>query len=632
MNSYSKAFDLTYLGPEGEEVQVLQAISEEEGQVTLCLKTPWCDPVEVITFDLTVPIVTPVPFKGDEGMHGHMVRLPRSKTHRWCHPLLVCPFAEDIAVDRKTGAARFRHANPEDWDFQWITWYGRVHRAAQQAVTNLMSSRQQYSTNFVRMHFRKSISSLITPNTDQNRPTGWQENGTNNCSGLPLTDNTLKYRQIYEVRLGYPDVPTNDQLYEAIKMKFVEFVDGMCDVCYTGKNHTGREVSRVFEGDPISFITQRPMPRLLRGLNPLAQIASPARVWREDRSCAGLLVIKNPVEPPITAKGITLPAEFKVRVTTLVTAIVDIPGFNVFAASEAELAEFPDRIKPGEEISLDGLLITKSGQRKMVATVETAEVRTAEEFLPRLEELSELPGFRFEEDPEEIDRLIDGTSVYGCNYRYWYTRELQCRFDKVKCLCGGIKGVTRPIQQLHTEIDGQVVPIDMVISERTALSKGAKDMMLYPILALAGITEIDPTWTLEELIAMAAAGLKEKGLPETGISPIYATKRVPMYKGAELDNETANCLQDMLKIKLEVKTVRVLVGYGIVGPLPFVRAQETEERQSSSSQGFPLNSHGRVLGGVPLTVEDGTSSSIEKISTFFYDYAPLAQEAMAANL
>src|SRR5581483_302322 len=218
-------------------------------------------------------------------------------------------------------------------------------------------------------------------------------------------------------------------------------------------------------GDPVSFITGRPMPRLLRGMNPLAQIASPARVWRENRSCGGWLVFSEPIEPPIKASGVSLPKPFASRITTLMTAVVDIPGFNVFAATEQDVEDYPGRVKEGEEISLDGLLVTKTGQKKLKAKVTTSELATAEKFLPRMEELQELPGFRFEEDPQEVECLSDGTRVFDYQYRYWWDREVRCRYDKVKCLCGGIKGVTRPINQLYTGIGGEVVPIDMVISE-----------------------------------------------------------------------------------------------------------------------------------------------------------------------
>lgn len=644
MLSYTEAFHLTYTDPEGNPIQVAEVLSEEEGLVRIEVRAAWVEPAVIVSFELPVPIVTPVPFPGDEGLHGHLIRLPWSITSRFCHPLLICPFAESIATgisapdpDRKREAlACLRTAQPEDWDFQWINWYGRVNRAACQAISKIMWSLQTPSAGLARYHFRRAISNLIAPNDGQIRPTGWQENGANNCTGLPLTDDCLIFRQMFEQRLGYPDVPGNDQVYEQLKMEYVKKVDASCDICWTSKNHTGREIGRVFEGDATSFITGRPMPRLLRGLNPLAQVANPARVWRENRSCAGWLPFENPITPPLKAKGISLPRSsdgerpFNKRITTLTTAIIDIPGFNVFAADGQDVIDYPDRVIEGEEISLDGLLLTKHGQSKMTAKVEVNELETAEEFLPRMEELKELPGFRFTEDPQQVETLTDGTQVFSYQYRYWYEKTVRCRYDKVKCLCGGIKGVARPIsRQLHAEINGEMVPIDMVISERTALSKGAKDLFLYPLLAHAGVTEIDPTWTLEQLVSMAEAGLKEKGLPIDGRFPIYTNKRIHFHDGKELPAAEANCLR-ALGLKVFHRTLRVQIGWGIVGPLPFVRAQETEHRQSSASQGMSLNSHSRVLGGVPIPIEKKTQQQVEKTARFFYDHAPLAMAQSAA--
>jgi hypothetical protein len=631
MQSYTDAFDLTYCDSDGNQEQVVQVLAEQEGEVTLAVRTVWADPIVTVKFDLRVPLVTPVPFTGDEGLRGDKIRLPWSRTSRFCHPLLVSSFAEGIAKDlgsrsaasRRQALTRHRYAKPEDWEFEWINWYGRINRMTHDVIQTLMESRQAPTTSFVHFQFRRGIANLITPTEDQNRPTSWAENGTNNCSGLPVTDECLILRQMFEVRLGYPDVPNNDQVYEGLKMRYVEFVDSFCDVCWTSKNHTGREVGRIFQEDAKSFITGRPMPRLLRGLNALAQIANPARVWREDRSCAGWLVFDNPIAPPLTPKGVRLPAPFQKRVTTLMTAIIDLPGFNTFEADAQDLADFGDRVKEGEEISLDGLLVTRSGQTRLLAKVVVSEQETAEEFLPHKGELQELPGFQFEEDPSEIDTLQDGTQVFTSLYRYSWDRSVRCGYDKVKCLCGGIKGVTRPVQQMFAEIGGETVQIDMVISERTALSKGARDLFLYPLLAHAGLTEIDPAWTMEELVAMTEEGLEEKGLPQDGRFPIYANRRAYVYSGKELDDETANSLMSM-NVMLQTRTKKVLLGWGIVGLLPYVRAQETEHRQSSASQGMSLSTHSRILGGVPPALCEDTQYRVKATTQFFYDYRLLA--------
>jgi hypothetical protein len=367
------------------------------------------------------------------------------------------------------------------------------------------------------------------------------------------------------------------------------------------------------------------MPRLALALNPLDAIANPARVHRENRSCQGWLLIENPIEPPLRAKGVRLPQAFRDRVTTVTTAFIDIPGFNVFAADDQDLIDFGDRVEYGEEISLDGLLVTRTGQEKLKARTTRSEILSAEEFLPQMEELQELPGFRYEEVANLVEVLADGTPIFNYQYRYWHEVQRRCRYDKVKVLVGGIKGVTRPIRQLYAEMAGEMVPIDLVISERTMLSKGANDGFRYPLAAKAGLTEIDPAWTQEEIDERIEQGLMEQGLPSDGRFPIYASRRIPMLDGKEIDEQQALTLEAWGK-RVYHKTVRVLIGHAIVGPVPVVRAQETEFRQSKANQGMSLNCHSRVLGGVEFPINERTEEQIADIVRFFNTHCDVCME------
>ncbi len=228
MDNYSDALNLVYSGPNGNDIQAVSVIEEQEGSIRLAVTTFWAEEPRTVEFILTVPLVTPIRFQGDEGMFGHLIRLPHSRTTRFCHPLLVCRFAEDIAADRKKGAARFKFSKETDWDWEWLNWYGRVRRAVEGAISKLMRSQQDATTGFVRTQFRRAVSNLITPVEDQSRPNGWAENGSSGgdvCAGIPVSDECLVIRQMFEVRLGFPDVPGNDFLYEQLKMKFVEVVD-----------------------------------------------------------------------------------------------------------------------------------------------------------------------------------------------------------------------------------------------------------------------------------------------------------------------------------------------------------------------------------------------------------------------
>lgn len=610
----------------GESVRVVEVVDDsrvDEGMIGLSINAFWVDPPVRVVIDLPVPIVSPVRYSADEGLYGSMVRIPSSRTQHWCHPLLICEFAEDIAKDNKGGPARFRNSKSEDWNFTWYSWYDRVNRMVCKVIDTLCNSTQRPTRSFLQMQFRRGISDLITPNDGAIRAGGtWNENGSNGgnvCSGLPITDECLLYRHMYEVKLGYPDVLGSDELYEAIKHKFIESVDSFCDVCWTSKNHFGREVGRVFSGDAIGFSTGKPMPKLGRALNPLMQIAEVKRVWRENRSMSGWLTFENPTTPPLTAKGIKLPDVFVNRITTLVTAIVDIEGMNVYTATEEDTIDFPDRVEEGETIALDGLLITPSGQRKMKAIVSTPEIRAAEDFLNHKEEWETQPGFTYEEDPLQVEVLADGTPVYNYQYRVSWNKPCRCRFDKVKALVGGVKGVTEPIDQLYTEIDGKVVPIDIVVSERTALSKGARDMFLYPLLVHAGVSEVDPTLTIEQLVELATVGLKERNLPIDGRFPIFASKVVPVVNNQEVGEEVADCLEAMGR-STGKKHKKTLVGHSIVGDMPWVRTCEREDRQSSASKGIRLNTHARLLAGLELPTNEATAERVHRIADFYYSY------------
>jgi hypothetical protein len=621
MNSYREAFHLVYVNGDNEQEVVVECLEESEGNVRLAVKTVWSDPIRKVTFDLAVPVVTPVPFKGDNGIHGHVIRLPWSTAERFCHPMLVSNVMERIAAEGDPFALKYE----EESGFYWINWYGRIRRMAEQTISELMTSQRKPTPQLVHMYFRTRLSNLITPNEERMRTLGWSDGGSVSSGGLPLTDEATILRQMHEVRLGYPDCPGNDLLYELIKMKYLEHVDGMCDITFTGKNHTGREVIRVFDGDPTSHITGRPMPRLALALNPLDAIANPARVHRENRSCQGWLLMESPIEPPLKARGFKMPKPFRDRVTTVITAFIDIPGFNVFAADEQDLIDFGDRVEYGEEISLDGLLVTRTGQEKLKARTTRSEMLTAEEFLSQQEELQELPGFRFEEIANLVEVLADGTPIFNTQYRYWHDVQRRCRYDKVKVLVGGIKGVTRPIRQLYAEMNGELVPIDLVISERTMLSKCANDGFRYPMAANAGLTEIDPAWTQDEIDERIEEGLKERGLPTDGRFPIYASRRVPMLDGKEIDEQQAATLEAWGK-RIYHKTVRVLIGHAVVGPVPVVRAQETEFRQSKANQGMSLNCHSRVLGGVEFPHNERTAEQIADIVRFFNTHCDVCME------
>jgi hypothetical protein len=615
-HSYTEAFH--FVDEEHPVMPAIQLLAEGPGVVQVRLNTVWLSPIAGINVDLQVPLVEPMRFAWDRGVFGHKVAFPKG-AERYCLPRLMSPVTEVIATAERW-QQRELFFQVTDWMFHWENFYDRIHRVIVAAYHDkLQTTMQQIRMPLVRTHFQRGISQLMNGGpAPMVRPTGWAENGAATRQSLPLTDEALDIRQMFEVELGYPDVVGDDWLYEQMKLEFLKFVDPGCDITFTGKNHTGRQVMRVHPDDPKSHVTGRPMSKLALTFNPLDAIGNPKRVHRENRSSCGALKVVNPIAPPIRSTAVRqVPEPFQERITTLNVAFFDVEGMNAWTADE-ETAELFPNTKVGEVMSLDGLLLTPTGRAKLEAYSCRTTILDEEEFLEHREGWSKLPGYREQEIPEIAEVMADGTMVCLRTWRCWHDEPIPAMYGKYKLTVGGIKGVGRPIHQLFCRVGGKVEPIDMVVSAQTVISKGSVDAILYALAYRAGITEVDPAWTREEIGTRVTAGLQKHGLPTDGCFEILRKQAVPSYGNTLLKEADAELFRKM-GVTLSHKFEKVVLGRAIVGLVPVVVAPEQEFRQSNANKGVAVAIHPRLTQDLPFTHDAKTAHLVEKIGRFYME-------------
>ncbi|MFN3653414.1 MAG: hypothetical protein ACK47B_27870 [Armatimonadota bacterium] len=566
--NYAEVFSLELAG---EPVLWLEG-SPESHLVQVSLRTFWVESPATLTVELLVPTVREQRFPWDNRSYGLEVTLPGGAP-RFCHPRLRSAVADRLA-EAGAEAVTLISMVP-DWEFRWEGWYDRLAAAIQAAVFALSESRRRPTPALVRSYLQRAISELV--------------NGGAATPGLPLTDPALLLRQKFELELGYPEAP-DLQLKEALKAVFLREVEDRACILATGKSEVGRHVARVRPEAVRSAVTGTPVSDYLLALNPLAPFANPVRMYREGRAFAEGLRLVEPITPPLRARDVSLPEELRERMTTLTVAFADLldhPLGNVFTPG-AELARELG-IDPDEEECLDGLLLTPSGARKLTAYEEHRELWPAEEFLARLSELRERDGFWYEEVPELVEVLGDGTPVYRYRYRYGYHRATEARYDKVKLAPGGLKAVTTPIPQLYARSGREEVEVDLVVAETTVLAKGARDAVLYALAGAAGLSEIDPDWSLADLQREIELALLSRGLPLDGTVPMFSVTS---------------------------EGERFSLGRCLAGPLPVMRAPQTERRQSSSRKGLAVDPHLANLSGSERSRCPGAAELVQEISGF----------------
>jgi hypothetical protein len=592
MNGYHDVFHIDL-----SETARCRLASEEPGSVAIAVDTPVS-----ITVSLRVPVVTPADFPWSNGLVGHIVQIPRSSP-RFCHPRLRSSVAERIARESD------RQALAETTEYHWYfdNWYSRLHEAIKEELRLALGGRRQITSQLLTSRLQRAITQLL--------------GGAAQKKGLPLTNEAMLLRQKFEFQLGYPDC-LDARVYEGLKAKFLAHVDPFCDTLCTGKHDIGRVVLRTRKDGIISWVTGKPLPDMMVNIQPLAVYANPTRVYRENRSIVQCLEFQNPIPPPISVPGKSVPAAIQSRITTLLVAVGDIPGISAHIADEEIAEEFDLEI--GEKTACDSIPITPTGDRKLRVKETVSDLMDIQEFEEEREELEALPNFEMEEIRNLVDVMADGTPIYQLQVRYRHTRDRRGLYNKLKFLAGGVKGVTRRITQLYLHDGNRYQPIDAVISEKTFLSKGATDLGLYALATMAGITEFNPEWSREQFGALIREGLVANGHPEDGRFPIFVREKVGYVGKTRLDAEVAASLR-ALGHKVDWRWQYRKVGFGIAGFVPCARAQESEERASSSNVGVRINSQTRNIISIPMQADPRNEQVVKELASFFYEGVALGE-------
>lgn len=611
--SYLEACSLT-LG----EQELATVLETEPGQLRLRVKTLWENPVRGLTVQLRVPQVQPVAFADDQGIHGHLLTTMSGVSY-FCHPRVRSRLAETMVQElaQRQGSARSefvvscraqlqRQPNLELW---YDDWYTRVR----ETLVNTLAQVGQFSrltAPRLQSQLQRALDTLIY-------------GAKGEPGGLPLTDTAQLLHDTYELEVAFPSLSEigDEQLREELKLHLLAAIDAQTSILHTGKSNPGKRVMRVTGQEPRSHVTGTPVPRFALVANPLATHTLPMRGFREARALRHGLVFEHPTPPPLRTPGMRLPAELARRVTSLMVAVCDLPGWNVFPAG-ADAAEWG--VAPGDQTCPDVLLLTRSGQRKLRALFTRSEVESEELFRSRLPERELLGGFRFQELIQQVGELSDRAPLFNYQYRWWTEEAHACGISKLKLLPGGIKAVPAPylLPDLWATVGGKEVPVDLVVAETTVLSKGARDLVLYLTAALAGMTEIDPTVPTDLLRSQIQQELQNRGLDPSGLVPL-GIQSTGYRSGRHLltQEEAQEAQQGSGKARLERVRYRESLGMALAGEVPVMRAVETEERATNTHAGVKVNLwQGRALMGLPLQIRPTAERQLAELASFSYSY------------
>jgi hypothetical protein len=611
-----------------EDQEVLKVVGKVgDNEYRVSVRTVWSAyGTQGFALNVFVPTATPLRFSWDEGRFGYVVQNPGG-VERFCHPRLRSTAADELAKLPRRDALN----QITDWGWWWEDYYDRVNAAMREAIIGLSDSRQRMDRELIRSRLQRSLSQLLSG-------TETQDEDEEEFKGLPLTDAARVLRQKHEVEMGFPQTIFNAFINEKVRLAFLEQVDSWCDVLHTGKNKVGRYVMRVHPEAPQSHSTGRPLPEMACALNAFAAHANPVRIHRENRGIVDCLDLVHPVEPTIRMKGYKLPTPYAAKVTVLNMAFLNIPNRNVYTADEQVVKEGYRRYTEGQEVPvvqgeslcLDKILLCNSGAEKLLAHQTKSDLLDVEEWELRKEVLSRQPGFRWEEVVNFLDTLAaSGLPVYEKQYRYWYNTQLTMRYDKLKLLYGGVKAITAPYVQHFACIGQEFLPVDAFVAEDTVLAKGAKDLIWAPLAHWAGIEEIDPTWTDEEITQRIGDGLEARHLPRCGRFPVFvkkprAKRERPLQMGSNalfnrIGEEERKQLLELFELEGETHQDEYeKVGTCIVGPVPVVRAQETEYRQSNTRTGIKVDMHLRNIVGLPFSYREEDERRLEELGRFNY--------------
>jgi hypothetical protein len=637
INDWVKA--LTFVKSETRRPVLTVLDDSRPGTVRVRLTPDWIlvPPLEV---DLLVPIVTPVrlvkdgePF--DNGIYGSVVKLPQrwldafEPGERFCHPLLVSKIAGEIAgLGDRLALMEYPGAFP---DFTWVSFYGRARRSMLRALNSLEGARdpkasaerwsapgeepfgpvpRRWDSRFAERRLQQAIYTLLQRKEQDDDPS------------IPLTDEALIHLHRFEVAMLMPKRvgrAPDEWIQSQLRQRFLAYLDDpangvWCDVTFSGKNHPGERVGRIFAGQPVNHHTGLPMPPVEQMLNPFAAWANMAREGRENHSVHWLpLVAKSRVAPTITANGQTkCPAAFTERMTLANVVLADWTNRNLHIAGPEEAALI-DGVQAGDKECLDIVLVTPAGMERTRAIPEEIKLVEAHEWEAHAQERGWLDRLLVEADPETGEmkpRLEEGrgqvgvlprsqTPVFVKKVRAALARHPGEAYHKYK-LMAGIKGVGDRIPPLFAIVKEKLVPVHLMISETGAARRGARSLVYEMAAGMAGMKKVDPTWSEAELATRIEKALAKRGLPKDGCFPIVRPidpADVPEYEA-------------VTEVYWIEEQPYALLIRALFGPARVMRAMEDERRQSRSFTGVSLNPHARNLAGMAAPREEADREQI----------------------
>jgi hypothetical protein len=343
-------------------------------------------------------------------------------------------------------------------------------------------------------------------------------------------------------------------------------------------NEMGFDIVMTSKNKPGSIVTKAwklGRPRFLFAINPFAAHLDKKREV-EPREIRKALDLANPIPMPLKAEGCAVPPVLAKCITMLNVMVGDLPGWNVFEHN-------------GETFCFDTLLTTAAGVEKLAIKKLGFQASDAEERDRIIEKLIR-EGFSTDDiKVEEVNESL-GNGLSITTYDIVAVGPVE-DIGKIKATVGPIKGVMNPVhfQLFAVNPDGSKTEIDLVVPHTTVVKKRAVDAVLTMGAIKAGITEIDPTLTVEEHTTQVEAALDEKGYRKDGKQQIIA-----VVDGNE-----------------------IVLGDAIVGPLPFFRPVQTGRATfdiRTGANGIKVPYHAMIMAKRDITTNQQGHKIVDRIT------------------
>jgi hypothetical protein len=222
------------------------------------------------------------------------------------------------------------------------------------------------------------------------------------------------------------------------------------------------------------------------------------------------------------------------------------------------------------------------------------------------------------EDEQEKDRIVAGLMEEGIGINaievvpesvslgegLWRTQfriTVRCMIEdigKIKSTVGPIKGIPNVVlMQLFSRAadSSPLEQLDLIIPRDTVLRKKALDLVLYLLAQKKGVRQVDPTLSLEELVALLGTEELTEIVDETG---------------------------------------RVL-GRALVGKLPFFRPNQTGRSQfklRGGKNGVRIHCHAQIMAGVDFATPEFVNQEFVQIVAVLQQAAALGRKEEGVNL